>query len=347
MSYTRSYSRTVSASYSKTVTLSYPASQSGGTTNKTVTGTVEIPVHIDIHVDTNRFDRDARDCRGSVDMLNAAVIATTAEEIAAKKAASLKIGSAIVGGFFNYIGAELSQKSKELSSKCEALLIELMEQKVDCERKSEQMGGDYHRISGRYSKVFEDLNSELYNRIRAIDKSIFEVSGNLLACSSRSSGSEQLGVATIASDENARLDATITASAIKNRAQVLLSKTKAFLHGGYVLQYSLSEMLYDGNSGGEIAVPVIYEESTGESGAISRKVYGCDALPLTKCGGVENILERKFQNSSTRWKAISQSEDVELDAYFNSELESAELDPRVQKMMLQLKNNNKLNVITL
>ena len=48
MSYSRSYSETITVSGSKTVNVSYPASQNGGTTSATVHYTEYVPVNVNI-----------------------------------------------------------------------------------------------------------------------------------------------------------------------------------------------------------------------------------------------------------------------------------------------------------
>ena len=118
MSYSRFY--TVSVPYSGTV--SYPASESGG--SKSYSGSV--PVDITIEVDTDDFDASVDRCKGHVNGLTAAVAATEAAEVEAKKLSSRKIAQSILKGFFNYVGADLSQKIKELHSSVESLFFALV-----------------------------------------------------------------------------------------------------------------------------------------------------------------------------------------------------------------------------
>lgn len=152
MSYRRSYTGYVH--YSGTV--SYPASQNGGS----VSYSGSEPVYITIDVDTNAFDASVGHCNNAVNALTGAVVATEAAQVESKRQASKQIASTIVKGFFDYVGADLSQKIKELSSKCESLFIALMGHKDNCLSKSKQMQDDYNRISKRYSKIFEDLDKE-------------------------------------------------------------------------------------------------------------------------------------------------------------------------------------------
>ena len=60
MSYTRTYSRTVSGS--RTVSVSYPASEHGG--SRSVTVNIDVPVNINLSVDTRQFDYSVAHCVG-------------------------------------------------------------------------------------------------------------------------------------------------------------------------------------------------------------------------------------------------------------------------------------------
>ncbi|MFI3267282.1 MAG: hypothetical protein R3Y51_01060 [Rikenellaceae bacterium] len=345
MSYTRRYSRTVSQSYSKSVTVSYPASESGGSKTATVSGTVEIPINIEIYVDTHNFDNSVSNCRSSVTGLDAAVVATTYEEIKAKERATKQISSSIINGFFGYITSQLSQLKSELSAKCESLIITLLEQKKACEGKQLQMQGDYERISSQYNKLFTDLDNELSTRIKTIDKPLFNFNKEILGCSSRTVDTSLLTTSTIVAAENARLDAIIAASLIKNRACQLIGKTKDFLRRTYVLQNSIKHMLSDGSEAETYMVPVIYAETNENDNSFRRTTYGTSALPFGSNSNIEAELSTRFQNSSLEWKEADSSEYSKVDSYFSNELNSAQLDSRVAKMVLELKMRNKFNVV--
>lgn len=345
MSYTRNYHRTVSQSYSKTETFSYPASESGGSKSVTISGTVEVPIDISIHVDTDAFDDSVGGCRNSVNGLNAAVIATTTAEIIAKNQASKRVAGTIIDGFFKYISSELSQLRSELTAKCDSILVTLFEQKTSCEDKGKQMKGDYDRIASRYLKLFSDLDSELHNRIIAIDKPIFSLNRDLLVSTSRTTDTSLLGISTVVSAETSRLDAILASSSIKGRAQYLIGKTNDYLTGSYYLQNSLSKMLYDGNNSSKYMLPVIYVESYEESNNIKRDTYGSSAMPLKSLKNLDSDLSTRFQSSNLSWGEMDRSDYEQVDTYFRGEINSSHLDSRVAKMMMSLKANSNINVV--
>ncbi len=346
MSYSRNYHETVSGSYHRTVSVSYPASQSGGSTSVTVSGTVEVPVDIEIYVDTDRFDDNVDGCRNSVNMLNAAVVATTAEEIRVKKEASQKIGNSVVKGFFDYISAELSQLKSELSTKCDSILATLLEQKQACWDKRLQMKGDYDRITTRYLKLFNDLDSEMATRIRAVDKQTFAVNRDLLASTSRTTDTSLLGVATIIAAETAQIDAILAASSIKNRARVSIDKTREFLEGTYILQKTVQDMLFEGAHQATYKVPVMYVSSVGSDTESHSKIYGSDAVPLRTIKNLDEELTKRFRKSTLSWGEMATAESEQIDRYFNSELSAANLDARVSRTILELKESNNFKIVT-
>ncbi len=345
MSYSRSYSRTVTQHYSQSVTISYPASQNGGSTTEVISGTVEVPINIDIHVDTDNFDDNVDRCKNSVSTLNAAVVATTAEEIRAKQEASTQIGRTIVKGFFDYISSELSQLKSELSTRCDSILTALFEQKKACEDKSLQMEGDYKRIATRYLKLFTDLDNELSSRIKSVDKSAFALNRDIMSSSSRATDTTLLGVSTIISAETAQLEAILAASSIKNRAQRLIGKTSGFLAGTYALQKMMNDMLIEGCSNSLSMLPIIYVETHGENNSVKSETYGQSALPLASVSDLGAKLKNRFQEKSLSWRGVGSAESEQIDSYFNNELSLAQLDSRIAKMMIDLKEKNVINVV--
>ncbi len=345
MSYSRSYSRTVTQSYTKSVTVSYPKSESGGSKTVTVTGTVEVPVNIDILVDTNNFDSRVNGCKNSVNMLNGAVVATTAEEVIAKSKASKKIGKSVVKGFFDYISYEISQLKSELTAKCNSILMTLFEQKAACGDKSQQMQGDYERISTRYGKLFTDLDQELKTRIKAIDAPIFKANRDMMECTTRTVDTSLLGIATILAAETAQIDAILSASTIKNRAKELIGQANTFLAGAYSLQNTLRDMLVEDDGTKLFMLPIVYVESTETSNSVKRKVYGSSVPSLQKIANIDTNLEERFQSSNIEWSAITSSQSEQIDSHFNSELSASQVDSRIAKVMMELKEKNIINVV--
>lgn len=336
MSYTRHYTETIH--YSGQV--SYPASQNGG--YKSFSGSET--VHITIHVDTDPFDKSVSDCNRSLNGLTAAVVATSAAEVESKKESSRRIADSIIRGFFNYVGADISQKIKELSSKCEATLMAMLSHKQSCESKSSQMKTDYERITKRYSKVFDDLDNELVSRVKAMDASTMSFVESSRAVLDKGTDTELLGLATVAANENIGLDTMLACSHIKKQASSLIERMHTFLHGNYVLTNTVRDMLHDEVEGQDISMPVLYMESVDKDSNLDSRVVGPEkdfGLTSEVSSGVRN----GFMSPRLKWKEMKTRHLEEINTYINSMIAQDGLDARVVETMREIMKNSTVQTI--
>lgn len=337
MSYRRSYTGYVH--YSGTV--SYPASQNGGTTSYSGSE----PVYITIDVDTDAFDASVINCNNAVGGLTSAVVATEAAQIESKKRASAKIAASIVKGFFEYVGADLSQKIKELSSNCEALFVALMGHKDNCLSKNNQMRDDYHRISKRYSKIFEDLDKETVSRIEVLDRPTFQFADSAQKVIDRNANSELLGMSTVSANENIKLETILSCSHVKHQASVLIEKANDYLQGTYRLSNSVRDMLEDSSNEEDILVPVLFTETIYSETQTESKVYGTDAkYGPTAENASEQILSR-FLSKDILWDDMISSDFEKVVSYLNSAIQSDGVEERTLRTMLELLNNQTIQTI--
>lgn len=323
MSYRQRYTGYVR--YSGTV--DYPPSQNGG--SQSYSG--EIPVNIEIDVDTSTFDHSVDVCNDSIKGLTTAVIATEAAQVESKRVASDKIAKSIVKGFFDYVGAELSQKMKELSSKCESLFIALMGHKDNCLAKRGQMEGDYHRITRRYLKIFEDLDKETVSRIEILDKPTFQFVDEAQKVIDRNADSKLLGIAAVSSGENLALETVLSCSHVKRQANELLSKADAYLSGTYRLAAAVRDMLDDGVGGSEIFLPVMYVESVSSKGGLESRVYGPGESNEPFGKDIDPKLVTAFGSKEMKWRNIPNNEYDRIASYLNSDVIASGLDERTIK----------------
>ena len=337
MSYTEYHSATIH--YSGTV--SYPPSEHGGT--KSYSGSV--PVSIAVHVDTDEFDRSVRNCNRSIHGLTAAVVATEAAQVEAKKAASRRIANTIIQGFFNYVGADLAQKIKELAAKCEATFLELMDQKQTCLAKTSQMQNDYEMISRRYSKIFEDLDKETVSRIEQLDKPAFQFADSAQAVVDMGCDSGLLGLATVSANENLQLEAILSCSHVKMQARKLIDGANEYLKGTYRLTRSVSEMLTEESEEHDINLPVIYFESVNSDNHSVSSIYRAESGFAPSGDAVESNLRSKFMSGMTEWEDMPSEYKERTMPYFNSLLQSDQLDERLQKTILGLMEGNNIQTI--
>lgn len=337
MSYRRSYTGYVH--YSGTV--SYPASQNGGS----VSYSGSEPVYITIDVDTNAFDASVGHCNNAVNALTGAVVATEAAQVESKRQASKQIASTIVKGFFDYVGADLSQKIKELSSKCESLFIALMGHKDNCLSKSKQMQDDYNRISKRYSKIFEDLDKETVSRIEVLDKPTFQFAESAQNLVDRNSNTELLGISTISANENIKLETVLSCSHVKQQASVLLDKANCYLQGTYRLANSVRDMLDDSQAENDILLPVMFVESVKNIENKETRIIGTDDGFTPSGDAVDSTLRSKFMSKEVEWENMNSNDFDKVISYLNAEVQSDQMDDRTLKTMLGLLNGQAIQTI--
>lgn len=326
MSYKRTYTGYVYYSGS----VSYPPSEHGGS----VSYSGSEPVHVTIDVDTAAFDASVDNCNGALHGLQAAVVATEAAQIDAKVKASKKVSDAVIKGFFDYVGADLSQKIKELSSITESKFIELMDQKKTCMTKTDQMREDYQRITKRYSNLFQDLDKEMVSRIELLDRPTFNFEAETQAVVDRKSDSELLGISTVSANENIQLETVLSCSHLKRAAGELLNRTNAYLRGVSRLASSVRDMLSPLDGDAQIYLPVMYVESVQDAAGNAGKVYGLDSVSSAEA--VRSNLMKDFRASSICWDGMDKEEKEYVDSYVNSYIREGLDDERIQRTMLNL-----------
>lgn len=337
MSYRRSYTGYVH--YSGTV--SYPASELGGTTSYSGTE----PVYITIDVDTDAFDASVDRCTDAVNALTGAVVATEAAQVESKRRASKQIASSIVKGFFDYVGADLSQKIKELASKCESLFFALMGYKENCLSKSKQMQDDYNRISKRYSKIFEDLDKETVSRIEVLDRPTFQFAETAQNLIDRNSNTELLGISTISANESIKLETVLSCSHVKQQASILLAKANNYLQGTYRLANSVRDMLDESQVEEDIMLPVMFVESVLNSENKETKIIGTDEEFTPSGESIDSQLRSRFMSKDVEWDDMKTEDFEKVISYLNADVQSGQMEDRTLKTMLGLLNDQAIQTI--
>lgn len=337
MSYRRSYTGYVH--YSGTV--SYPASQNGGS----VSYSGSEPVYITIDVNTDVFDASVEHCTDAVNALTGAVVATEAAQVESKRRASKQIASSIVKGFFEYVGADLSQKIKELASKCESLFFALMGHKENCLSKSKQMQDDYNRISKRYSKIFEDLDKETISRIEVLDRPTFQFAETAQNLIYRNSNTELLGISTISANESIKLETVLSCSHVKQQASILLAKANNYLQGTYRLANSVRDMLDESQVEEEIMLPVMFVESVINSDNKGTKIIGTDKEFTLSGESIDSQLRSKFMSKDVEWDDMKTEDLEKVISYLNADVQSGQMEDRTLKTMLGLLNDQAIQTI--
>lgn len=351
MSYTRNYRETVTGSVYKTVYVDYPASTSGGSTSYLIDEEVEIPVEVEIHVDTDPFDESVRHCGTNVDILTAAVVATETAEIVSKEKNSTKVADSIIGGFFSYIRSEISQQISELTQNIDAQLMHLKELMQSCLSKKKQMEGDYIRISGRYVKIFDDLNNELSNRIFELDRPAFVFKKETDNQKIRTSDNDLVNTIAIFGKESSEIQSMISTSIAKKRALDTLNKAKLFLWQQKNLNTTIQQSMLNENTSCTIFAPVCFIEMNNPNNQIDKNIFSNDYLTALNDKSRKNKLIEKFSSSSFTWGKLTQEDHKNISLYFNTELNSKsnandQHSVRVREMIQKISNFNSINAIS-
>ncbi|MDR2824548.1 MAG: hypothetical protein LBB41_05055 [Prevotellaceae bacterium] len=310
MSYRRSYHQRIAVHYSGSVT--YPSSEHGGTTGYSGTAYEDVCVNID--VDTNPFDRKVADCNNSVNLLTGAVVATEAAQIVSIDSNAKRVAGTIIEGFFKNVHFEISAQIAELAQKIDAYLLHLRELSKQLIAKKAQMEVDYNRTSSRYSKVFEDLNNELSNRIFELDKPAFAFKQLADNHSRRSTDNDLVGAVAVTSAESGDLQVRISASISKKRTLDTINQVNIFLTKQKCLQRTINQSMLNDNTETTKFSPVCFLETLDEKNQINKSIYQSDYLPKMQ----DNDVIESFQ--TRQWTTASKDNQGKISHYFNAEL---------------------------
>lgn len=274
MGYHRRFTKTIYVHYSGSV--SYPASEHGGSVS--YSGTESESVTVDIYVDTDPFDHSVTNCNQRINGLSTSVAAMSAAQVASIEANARQVGSTIVKGFFSTVSSEISQQIAELRSSVDATLLRLNELSKQCAEKQRQMQSDYARITSRYIKIFNELDSECKNRIFELDRPAFVFKRTTDATAERATCNDMVATAAISGGETSSAEARIEASHTKRRALEAMGRANDFLSLQRKTERIIAHSTFDEDSYGQYFAPVCYIE-TDDNNHLERKAFRAEALP--------------------------------------------------------------------
>lgn len=302
MSYTRSFSKTITVYYSGTT--SYPPSEHGGTTS--YSGSTTEVVHVNVHVDTDPFDAEIANCKHDVNLLTGAVVATEEAQVLSIAKNAKKVGKTIVDGFFRTVQSEITQQIAELQSRIDATLIHLHEMAKRCTAKQQQMTADYQRLCQRYGKLFQDLNTELENRIYMLDEPAFRFNRSAEALSPGTPKDDTLTVASIGHSETASAHSRIAASIAKRRAVHAIRQAHSFIVRQQQVDRLLGKVLMRDGGCGFTYAPAVFVESVESSDKLSTELHLSKPLANVNPSAINSRM------ASKKWKASLS--DVQINA---------------------------------
>lgn len=310
MSYSRSFTKRIAVHYSGSV--SYPASQSSGTVH--YSGTAYEDVNVTITVDTDEFDSSVHNCNQTVGVLTGAVVATEGAQVASIKEKADRVGQTIINGFFKTIRSEISQQIMELANKIDALLLHLNSLSQRCTEKQQQMEKDYRRISERYTKIFEELNQELQNRIYELDKPAFAFRQESDKNVSRLLETDMVNTVAVSGAENSHLEALMSASYVKKNALDSLFKINTFLEEQKKTKNVLQNCMMPYCDSSLYYVPICYVETTGIDNQINHSIY------TPQINGQINTNDLTDEFNQMEWDVTDNPNESQIKLHFNNEL---------------------------
>lgn len=324
MGYKRSFTKRIAVHYSGSV--SYPASQSGGSVS--YSGTAYEDVTVNVNVATEPFDHSVNQCNTHVGVLTGAVVATEAAQVASIRENSRKVGRTIINGFFKTVRSEISQQISELTNRINATLLHLHELGKRCVDKQRQMESDYQRISSRYLKIFDELNSELRNRIYELDRPAFSFRTESDQCASRVIEGREVSTTLVAGSEESSLQARISASRSKRQARDTIREIDRFLTRQKQLDQLLHHCILDEDRASAIYVPVCWIESCAERDVITRRLYQPEGLPRIPQPELEESL------AAESWGEMPAERAEQVRRFFNREVSEhyAATDPHTNRV---------------
>lgn len=310
MSYTRRFKRTITVHYSGSV--SYPASQSGGRVS--YSGSTEELVEFRVHVDTDDFDKSIHQVNEQVDLLTGSVVATKAAQVDTIYETNDAIGNAVIAGFFKTIKSDVSQQITELKTRTESLLLQLNKLAGRCNDKRRQMGVDYQRIASRYTKIFEELNNELKNRVYSVDEPVFRVADAMDGVGSKSVVNDHVSIVSVSAGENAKVHSVISGNIVKNQAANAIGKAKDFLHIQNRTDRLLQKCLLPGAQSATFSSPYFVIDTTAPGGIMDRQLYKSPLLNNVP----EDRLAAGFDGRG-RSATVSRQDAEAIESYYRAE----------------------------
>lgn len=287
--------------------VSYPKSEDGGTVS------YHDSVNVDVYMDTSEFDSSASNCVLAVGALNGQLVDTTQEVAGEKARAAKRISNSLASGFFRYIKYDLSEKKALLGSRIPALLQSLKAMAEDCRSKKKQLEHDYMRISGRYAKIFEDLDTSLHTSLRKLDEQTFEtaelsnevVFSNSLGC--------PVSQAVLAGPEQAGAATAIEVAGIKKSVESVIASGARNIRGNLELNVMIRDALHDSRLQERrvFKMPVVRIDSEPLEGREARECFFPEELPPATAEklrkGVENAETPERENDEKAWDLVEEN----------------------------------------
>ena len=300
----------------------------------------DVPITFTAYVNTDPFDYSIDSCNNKVNSLNGAVIAMNGAQCAEIKRNSDKISKHIVDGFFNVVKSEISQDSARLRNIIVSQIALLQDHALRVRQQKETMTTDYNRISGRYIKIFKELDEECRKRVQSLDSKAFEISSEITEKQLRVPGMAVGGFMTSSTEECLTAD-RITLSHLKSNTRDTINSLLDNISKDLRFSRNTELMVYEKHCEKEepVYVPVLFLQTDDLHGR-RNKCYTNDVVARSS-GEIYSEVDRFFSESDT-WSE-EDAVNANIDREFNTLAEQVS-DKRVYDEIMRLKNGARTEV---
>ena len=284
-----------------------------------------------VTVDTEPMANSVERVASHVDATSAAVVAMKVATVAAEKAAADKICENVNRGFYSLLLSQISQKCAKAKSVVDAKFQELYHLETNLRRIQDQMERDFHRISVRYLKLFQNINNALRARIHELDKASVEVATVHMpqAMQRMMRGGVQIPVHQKESLSGAQ---SILSSIARNHTVNVIACIQGIMNKTEQLQASMKNIIYNESvrDTKKVLLPAILFEADDLNLSMTyRKVFS---------GAKDNQISESFLMDSfanIKWQ-VSKTGAEDIRKHVQTMLSKDQVPERVRKKTLEL-----------
>ncbi len=129
---------------------------------------------IDCLIDTTPMADEIRTVSNHIEGTTTAVVAMQTAVVLAEKQAAETVCRNVNRGFYTLMRSQISQKIAKLKSEVDSQLMQLNAHRKQLLAIRGRMERDYHLLTQRYLKLFNELNLNLKQRVFELDRPVFD-----------------------------------------------------------------------------------------------------------------------------------------------------------------------------
>ena len=280
----------------------------------------------------------------SVKGVTGAVVAMQSAVINAEREASKKICENVDSGFYILMSSQLSQKMALCSSQISSHLLRMQKFRSDILSVKNAMQNDYNRISSRYFKLFNSLDKNLEQRIKALDSAavkIAKVDEEFLL----KARDESASLILVSGDGQMASQKAIVAKVKTKTARaisVMAEKVKDNFQYKENVAHTLMEETVEEEKNKYAPLIVCESESMVNEDNFVKTIY------TPEKSEVYNLVQAKneVQNTQFNWNPSSEEEQMQIRSFFEKQCQKEGLDERIVSEMMRLFESSSLQEIT-